>query len=138
MATLGYLTAVSYGSAALSGTPTYTAMTNILNVSGPNVEVDDIDTTVCDSTSPDYFRLFEAGLADGGELTIEFVYAKALLSTLYGLIRTMRAYKLVFGDSGNWLSDGYIKSITHENPVDDKITYTVTIKFTGKGTFATS
>lgn len=110
--------------------------TEVLSITGPSITVGDVDQTVFDS--PSSFREFVPGLGDGGEVSIELLWKKATLNTLYGLIRSERKFRISFPDTpaSTWIFDGYLKAVGTEMPdPEEKISNTFTFKITKKPTF---
>ena len=64
-----YLYSGAYVAGALAAT---TKVAEVVNISGPNIETEDIDITSMDSSSG--FRDFIPGLIDGGEISVDLVY----------------------------------------------------------------
>lgn len=121
---------------AAVGTNPAVEIGEILNVEPPEVSADEIDVTT--HGSPDNWREYIAGLKEGGEVTVEFIYAGnnegqlALLSDLGGAIKK---FEIVFNDGSIWSIDAFVKSYVHGVPLDDKMTGTVGLKVTGKPVF---
>lgn len=133
------------------GTST-TTVGNIISISGPNETRDSIDVSTMDSASKQ--REFLAGMLDAGELTAELNYDGTALGTahLLHVLRTTeltysgttpsQTWKLQFYDRANtnqthshWQSAGFITSLGHTVSFDDKVTESVTIKFSGVPTY---
>lgn len=111
---------------------------NIISISGPDQTRDSIDISTMDSISK--AREFISGLWDAGEVTIEINYDGASggtandLSTAFQL-GTGEVWTIAFPDTSTWAATGFITSLGHAIPVDDKITQSFTIKFTGVPTY---
>lgn len=133
MASAGYESFFYTGAADAAAAAITTKVAEVVNISGPNIEGEDIDVTSMDSTSG--FREFIAGLVDGGEVSIDLVFGKAELALLYSYIRDHNAYKVAFSDGSTWHFNGYLKSIGNEAPHEDKISCTATIKVQNQPTF---
>lgn len=133
------------------GTST-TTIGNIISISGPNQTRDSIDVSTMDSTSKR--REFLSGMLDAGELTAEMNYdgtasgTADALNTLkttelaYSGTTPLQAWKLQFYDSANtnytnssWACAGFITALGHAVPFDDKVTQSLTIKFSGVPTY---
>ena len=122
-----------------------TTIGNIISISGPNSTRDSIDISTMDSGSLQ--REFIPSMLDAGELTAEMNYDGTAagtadkLNTLF-TATTAVTWKLSFYDRANtnqthsfWQSTGFITALGHAVPFDDKVTQSVTIKFTGKPTY---
>lgn len=133
--------------------PTYTAIANIFDVAGPAVSRTDVDVTDYDST--DRYREYIPGLREGGEITAML----NLVSTALGLQQlyhstaaqstagptsaassdagafesnTIQPYRILGPNDDFWRFSGYVKGITQAQPIDDKRTWEVTFKITGR------
>jgi len=114
---------------------------NVISISGPNQSRDSIDISTMDSTSK--FREFMPGMLDPGEITFDVNYegtasgeANSLNTALTAAAET---WTIVFAGTaatyGQWSCSGFITALNFSDPFDDKITQSVTIKFTGSPTF---
>ena len=106
---------------------------NIISISGPDMSRDAIDISTMDSTNK--AREFIAGLYDAGELTAEINYDGSSGGTANNLhtaflLGTPEVWTVTFPDTSTWVTNGFITNLSHAIPVDDKITQSVTIKFT--------
>lgn len=133
MATAAYESFFYSGAADAAAAAITTKMAAVVNISGPNIEGEDIDVTSMDSTSG--FREFLPGLVDGGEVSVDLKFVKAELALAYSYIRVEKAYKVAFADGSTWHFNGYIKSIGNEAPLEGDITCTATVKVQNKPTF---
>lgn len=119
---------------------TTTAETNVgavRNIDGPNVVFNDADTTTLDSSSN--YRTFIQGLGDPGELTFDLIASTTHLShkriAFYMNNRTAaKTWSVYHGSSAGDVDtfSAYVKGMTRAIPLDDVITYSVTLKVTGK------
>lgn len=120
----------------------WTAVGNVISITGPSQTRDSLDISTMDSTSK--YREFTPGMLDAGEITFDVNYDGSSsgeansLSTLF----TASAYTwgVSFGDNSTstvvthnsyWRSDGIITALGHAIPFDDKITQSITIKLSG-------
>lgn len=118
----------------LSISSVFTSQANITSLSGPNMSVHDIDSTIL--ASPNLFKEFIAGFVDGGEVTVGARFLNTLMNTLYTNIRVMNSWKIIFSQGSVWAFSGYIKALNGgEVPLEDDITVPFTIKITGQPTF---
>ena len=112
-----------------------TQLSEILSVALPNSQVEDVEATHMASTR----REFIAGLVDDGEGTIEMNYVPGSATDV--LIRAAvndgvtRDYKAVLqvADGSTWevTGDCIVKGYERMTPIDDRMTATMTIRFTG-------
>ena len=114
------------------------AVGNIISISGPDQSRDSIDISTMDSTSK--AREFIAGLWDAGEVSVELNYDGTNVATANSLstafqLGTAETWTIVFPDTSTWAASGFITSLGHAIPHDDKVTQSLTIKFTGVATF---
>ena len=107
---------------------------NLTSIGGLDLSADDIDVTEHDSS--DDYREFIAGLKDGGAVSLEgnFVTVAGLqpLKTLFDSGNVV-AMEIVFPDTlGKWAFSGYINALSTDQPMDDKISFSCSVKVTGK------
>lgn len=119
-------------------------LAELASISGPSESMEPIDLTSHDSA--DAFREFVAGLHDGGEITIE---GNFIVGDTTGQIAmhtdfqatTVKAWIIKFP---SWASapqvagNGFITAFSLDFPFDGKISFTATIKVTGKPTLTPS
>jgi len=110
---------------------------NIISVSGPDQSKDSIDISTMDSTNK--WREFIPGMLDAGEVSFDVNYdgsasgnADALNTALTAAADT---WTITFPDTSTWACSGFITGLGHAIPFDDKITQSVTIKFSGTPTY---
>lgn len=107
----------------------------LTSISGPNETMDTIDVT--SHNSPDAYREFIAGIRDGGDISIEGNFIKTdtgqiALHTDFQA-GTKRAWIIKFPDGTTQISgNGYITAFSLNFPFEDKLSFTATIKVTGK------
>jgi len=100
----------------------------------PEVSRDIIDGTHMES--PDGYREFVPGLADGGELSLEMLFKSGgtgyttLLADFHSAAPGYYKITLVGGDTFEF--SGFVKGLSGTAPLADAMTATVTIKITGK------
>jgi predicted secreted protein len=118
-----------------------TRLGEILSVTPPNPQTAEVEAT--HMASPNRRREYISGLIEDGEGTFEMNYVPG--STTDALIRgaqtsgLAKAYKIVVPDgadtweiTGDCIVKGYERSI----PIDDRMTATLTVRFTGDSTEA--
>lgn len=118
-----------------------TQLDEILSVTPPNPQVDDVEAT--HMLSPNRRREYIAGLIEDGEGTFEMNYVPGSATDV--IIRAAladgvtRSYKIVLpdGDAG-WEIEGdcIVRGYERNVPIDDRMTATLTIRFTGASTEA--
>jgi predicted secreted protein len=114
-----------------------TELSEIISVALPNSQVEDVEAT--HMLSPNRRREFVAGLIDDGEGSIEMNYvpgsATDLLITAALADGDTRDYKVVLpvADGSTWevTGDCIVKGYEKSVPIDDRMTATLTIRFTG-------
>lgn len=111
----------------------FTDVAEVVGIGGPQVTVGDIDVTHLQS--PNQFKEFIPGWGDGGVVTIEANFTKAQLNSLYGTIRTVQNWKIVFSDLSNWAFSGYINAISTDTPLEEEVQMPFSIKVTTKPVF---
>lgn len=133
-------TAVGIGSGAQfwldNDTDTLTQLGEILGVPNPNVQTDEVEATHMASGG---YREFIAGLKDPGEgsFDINFVPSSATYALLVEAQEsgTTRDYKIVLpcADGSTWeiTGEGFVKGIERVVPIDDRMTATITFRFSG-------
>ncbi len=122
-----------------------TAVGNIINVGGPEMSRDAIDVSTMDSTSK--YREYIPGMLDSGEVTIEINYDGTAAGTANFLsqqfTQTSQTITIVFpaqgaGGTSSWAIAGFMTGLGQATPFDGKVTQSVTLKLTGKGTYTDS
>ena len=127
-----------------SATPgTYTTIAAVMDIEGPNLEIDMIDVTSRDSSG---WKEFLAGLGDAGEVTFDVLYdpdAATHGNTTPGLMyltlnKTKKSWKISLSDTTptTMIFNGYIKALKPKHPMKDASRASVTIKVTGQVTVA--
>jgi predicted secreted protein len=124
-----------------AGTPVLTKLGEIISVSLPNSQTDDVDAT--HMASPNRRKEYIAGLIDDGEGTFEMNYVPGSATDLLiqggQLSGATKGYKIVVPDgTGTWeiTGDCIIKGYERNIPIDDRMTATLTVRFTGGATEA--
>lgn len=120
-----------------------TQIAEVTAVSPPNSQTADVEAT--HFKSPNRRREYIAGLIDDGEGTIEMNYVAG--SSSDELIREAqssgeaRNYRMVLpAASGEWEIEGQciVKGYERAIPIDDRMTATLTVRFTGEAVEGTS
>lgn len=117
------------------------AVAEITKISGPSISVDMLDVTVHGST--DSFREFIAGLRDGGEVTIEGKFHSGDTDGQIAFITDMTAgtsrTAVITGPTAaafTWTFTGLGSAFSIDEPHDAELTFTATIKVSGKPVLA--
>ena len=152
MPDIGFGTVLSRVS-VVSSTDVYTAVGNIFDLSGPELERDDVELTVYDSG--DRYREYIPGLREGGEITatLNLVSTAGTLQSLYHSSaagtsagpagstgadngayesNTASTWRIRGPNLDTWRFAGYVKGIVQAQPIDDRRTWEVTWKITGR------
>lgn len=127
------------------GPENFTTVAEVVDISGPGMSVETIDTTSHESAGG--WREYISGLADGGEVSFEINYipdsashdaTAGLLQDFQG--KTLRNWNLVFPDvsSTTWAFSAFITGFEPTAPAsgNDKLGASVTMKVTGQPTLA--
>ena len=131
LATAGYGTILEW-----NGDP----VAEITNISGPTLSIDTIDAS--HYTSPQEFKEFIAGFGDGGEVTLECNLIPSdnpgqvtLIADAYA--KMVRAVTITLGDPVmmDWSFDGLVTALDFNQPMDGKLSFTITIKISGVPTY---
>lgn len=110
-----------------------TTVASIQNIEPAVPTCDDIDVTVHSSATD--AKYYMAGLIDGGEVTYDALFAKAEVTTIYGIIALDRFFELALKDGSKWEYAGYVKSVGTPSPIGGDVRIAVTIKVSGKPTY---
>lgn len=119
------------------------AIGSIMSISGPDQTADVIDISSMDSPQISGagagFREKIVGILRSGEVTFELNYmADTDTTALDAALRntTAETWTIAFGGTADtWACSGFVSALGHAIPFDDKITQSVTIKFTGVPTY---
>jgi predicted secreted protein len=118
-----------------------TQLSEVLSVTPPNPQTADVEAT--HMASANRRREYIAGLIEDGEGTFEFNYVAGSATDL--LVQAAisdgvtRSYKIVLPDgSTGWeiTGDCIVKGWERSAPIDDRMTATLTVRFTGASTEA--
>lgn len=120
---------------------TLTQIAEVISVTPPNPQTADVEVTHFKSANRR--REYIAGLIEDGDGTIEINFVPGSASDV--LLRAAvndgvtRSYRIILpdGDTG-WQIDGdcIVKGYERNIPIDDRMTATVTVRFTGASTEA--
>lgn len=122
-----------------AGSDTFTAVANIVSLTGPGMERDQLDVT--DHGSPGQWEESIPGIKRSGEVELELHYDPTehdvLLDDWSDGLEAVRGIRIVWPDAMNtvWAFDAYLMGFEPEAPHDDKLTATATYKLTGEPDF---
>jgi hypothetical protein len=134
----GHGTVLLYGDSTSPTSP----IAVITNISGPNETADSVEMTDFDSDA----AVFEQGLKDPGEMSLDLKYHKTHSATLRTIeersdtTNTPYVFRVRFNDNTAtasqswWQCRGFITSLGHAIPNDGIVTQSVSIKFSGAST----
>lgn len=120
-------------------TGTFVDLANVVSVTPPSVEVDDVEVESLDPE--DGFKQYMPGLLDSKEVSLNINFDAqdtghtALIADLNS--RAIKQYKILLPDGASWTFSGFIKGFKpSEIQAGDIMQAEVTIRVTGKPTFA--
>ena len=134
-AIIGYGTTVFVGDSSSPGV--YTQLQEVIEVTPPNLQVDDVEAT--HFTSDNRTREYIPGLIEGGEASVGMnrIPGSATEILLMGLQTsgTRVAVRIIWppfpssgGASTTWEFIGHVKGYETASPIDDRMTATCTFK----------
>lgn len=124
-------------------TETFTTIAEVSNISGPGFSLDTTDVT--NHSSPGGWEEAIPTILHAGEVSfdINFVPTDPTHGFSTGLLHDMvnrikRNFQLVFPNAGNttWSFAAFVTGFEPAEPVDDKLSASVTLKLTGQPTLA--
>jgi hypothetical protein len=118
-----------------------TQLDELLSVTPPNPQIDDVEATHMGSSA----REFIAGLTDygSGEFKFNFIPGNATDVLVRAAIadKVVRAFKVVLpiasGQHQEITGNCIVKGWVPEDPIDDRMTATLTVRFTSSPSYAT-
>ncbi len=130
---------------SFNGGSSYSSLGSILDIGGPQQKTSDKDVSYMQQ--PDNWKRFISGLIDAGEGKVKLLWSGANFATLQakiGVFTTSGAstyWKIVWNDlissaNSTLVCQGYIKDVSDTIPLDDVMTFEVTLKASGPPTFA--
>jgi predicted secreted protein len=124
----------------MSATPVFTAIAQVIDITGPGLSADTLETTDHDSAG---WKTYVGSLKDGGEVTLSLHYdpAGGTHDAATGLVSVLGDevnYQLVFPNTGNtqWAFAAILTAFEPTAPHADKLTASATFKVTGAPTLA--
>lgn len=119
-----------------AGTPVLTQLGEIISISTPNPQTEDVEAT--HMASPNRRREYISGLIEDGEGAFEMNLVPGSVTDLLiqgaQLSGLAKNYKIVIPDGvGTWQITGscIVKGYERSIPIDDRMTATLTVRFTG-------
>ncbi len=115
----------------------------LTSISGPSISMDIIDVSSHGSLADeDGYRVFAAGLIDGGEVTVEGNLTTAVAGNVIKDAmedRTAKAIVITFPAAAGvatWSFDAIVTAFSTDAPYDDKLSFSASFKVSGKPTLA--
>ena len=122
--------------AAADPASTGTAMGGIAEITSlPKLVADEFETTridQMDGTSHDWFKQHAPDHIDPGTLECKLALDGTQTAILYGVIRTMQTFEILFPSGGKIIFDGYLKSIGPEANKGGEVLVDVIVRVSGK------
>ena len=143
-ARIGYGTLLERRTAVGSPTDTYQLLAERVTLTGPGLSRDAPEASNMDS--PEAWKEFIPGMKDGGEIQIEgnWIPKHASQAPDTGLLSEFSSdvfghWRLTFPDGSpetEWEFDAILTNFEPTMPTDDKMTFSATLKITGKPTLS--
>lgn len=113
-----------------------TTVGKLTSISGVEISADTIDASTLDDTEG--YRKYEAGWVDGGEVSAEGYLdgvgtAEATLAGYVG--GEAKDCEITFPKGAKWSFDGIVTGFSTGADLDDLVTFSISIKVSGKPTF---
>lgn len=128
-----------YGStsaAYTAATANWTQVSEVTDVTPPEEDVADIDTTHHGTSGK--VKTYQAGLVEPGEVSVTFHYDKTVFGTLRGLRSTTQRYRILYSDGSGIGFEGYLKGISQEVDIEGLTVSKAKIKISGDQTAITA
>ncbi|MEM1355430.1 MAG: phage tail tube protein [Planctomycetota bacterium] len=127
----------AYANQAADSGATYTDLTQVVDLTPPGLEADDVDIT--NMSHADRVKRFIAGFVDPGRIEFVAQYTKAEYAALLALVGVSRAYRITLNDASTIvIESSYLKGIQPPVEREGIVTMTLTIKVSGPVTFTPS
>lgn len=126
-----------FGGTVLFGTTN--TISEMTTITPPGFSADTVDSSTHDMA--DIFRTFIKGLVDSGEIGLEGFYKQADYLVMYELMatRTLQSVTIIMPTTPSrtvFYCNGHVTGLETDDPIDDLIPVTYTIKVSGKPTIA--
>ena len=129
---IGFGTKMHYGNVGASYAALatgWTAVALVTDITPPDPETDDIETTNHDTTTKD--RTFIGGLTDNGEVDVTCQYDKTAYAAMVALRGQPKAFRIMFSDASGVGFNGFIKKHKTEVDMENLVTMSFTMKVSG-------
>src|SRR4051794_34387238 len=93
---IGYGCVLEYGTAPNTSTSSWTPIAGIIDMTPPAPKAADVKTSALDNTTANHTYI--PGMIEPGEMKLKIKYDKTASDTLYGLLRTTKAFRVKFSD----------------------------------------
>lgn len=116
----------------------YTSVSNVVDIMGPPITATRVDVSHHGMTDPFMQKL--AGLGDAGEADVVVQFSSSLVSTLYGLHRQSKWWKirapLIGAETtpATWKCQGFLADLQHLMPMNESMTVPIKLVLSGKPT----
>lgn len=130
MAIPGHSTKLEYSTSP----ETWVEIENVEEVTPGAISIDDIETSHMQST--DQYKTFMPGWKDAGEATATVQYDETQHAALMARIGVSGGFRVTLQDGSTITFDGYIKGVAVTVEREGKVLTELTIKASGKPTFA--
>jgi len=126
---------IEYSSTAtFTGSPTWTAVDDITDVTPPTGgEANDVDVTVHSTTSKR--KKYQSGLIEPGEWEFKTIMSKAAYASLLAFKGVTKGWRVTFSDGSKYESESYLKNDKIESPMGGVNEVTWTLKLAGEELF---
>lgn len=116
----------------MAGSPVFTDLAGITNISGPGISREVLDVSAHDS--PDGYREFLGGIKDPGEVSLDVNYDPKVHDVwMDDLDDTVpRDYIITYSDGSTEEFKALLTNFEPSAPFDDKLSASATFKVTGK------
>jgi predicted secreted protein len=133
---LGFGALFKYETTAGGGT--YTKALGVTKIGPYQLKADDVD--ISDHDSPSQYREFVAGMLESGGVNVDLNYSadETTHQDLEAAVGVQRSFKVSFRHATGRVAtfSGYVNGVSPELPFDNKMTCTVSVKISGKPTWA--
>jgi predicted secreted protein len=114
-----------------------TTVSELTNIAPPGFSADAIDVTTHNNSTR--FREFVKGLIDPGEITVEGNFNYTDFATVYAAMATTSLQSITVTvptapSTTTFVANGILTGLEVEDPHDDKVSFSATVKVTGKPT----
>ncbi|HEX7009480.1 MAG TPA: phage tail tube protein [Phycisphaeraceae bacterium] len=117
------------------GDPT-TQLAGIDDITLPTHEADEFEVTRLDQEVSagvhDWWKQWAPDHIDPGQIELKLAMDGTTVETLYGLVRQLKSWKILYSNGDKIVCDGWIKSVGQEAQRGDEVLIPVTIRLSGK------